>query len=105
MSTKVIRVITVKETKAFTTWFSQLRDKAAMARIETRLERLISGNPGDVRPVGGGVSELRINYGPGYRIYFIRRGDVLIILLCGGDKSSQARDIIEARRLAEQWKT
>jgi len=105
MSTKIIRVVTVKETKAFMTWFSQLRDRAAMARIETRLERLISGNPGDVGPVGGGVSELRINYGPGYRIYFIRRGDVLIILLCGGDKSTQARDIIEARRLAEQWKT
>ena len=74
-----------------------------MARIAARLDRLAAGNPGDAQPVGEGVSELRINYGPGYRVYFIRRGQVLVILLCGGDKSSQDRDIKQAKSLAGQW--
>ena len=77
---------------------------ADITRIAARLDRLASGNPGDAQPVGDGVSELRINYGPGYRVYFIQRGPVLIILLCGGDKSSQDRDIKQAKVLAEQWK-
>ena len=68
------------------------------------MDRLAGGNPGDVEPVGEGVSELKINYGPGYRVYFIQRGAVLIILLCGGDKSTQSRDIKQAKELAKQWK-
>ncbi len=88
----------------FDRWFSGLRDRRAVARIAARLDRLAAGNPGDVEPVGDGVSELRINYGPGYRVYFISRGPVLVILLCGGDKSSQDRDIRQAKALAEQWK-
>ena len=88
----------------FDRWLSGLRDRRAVARIAARLDRLASGNPGDAQPVGNGVSELRINYGPGYRVYFIQRGPVLIILLCGGDKSSQDRDIKQAKILAEQWK-
>lgn len=88
----------------FDRWLSGLRDRRAVARIAARLDRLASDNPGDAQPVGDGVSELRINYGPGYRVYFIQRGPVLIILLCGGDKSSQDRDIKQAKVLAEQWK-
>ena len=88
----------------FDRWLSGLRDRRAVARIAARLDRLVSGNSGDAQPVGDGVSELRINYGPGYRVYFIQRGPVLIILLCGGDKSSQDRDIKQAKVLAEQWK-
>ena len=88
----------------FDRWLSGLRDRRAVARIAARLDRLAGGNPGDAQPVGDGVSELRINYGPGYRVYFIQRGPVLIILLCGGDKSSQDRDIKQAKILAEQWK-
>lgn len=88
----------------FDRWLSGLRDRRAVARIAARLDRLAGGNPGDAQPVGDGVSELRINYGPGYRVYFIQRGLVLIILLCGGDKSSQDRDIKQAKILAEQWK-
>ena len=88
----------------FDRWLSGLRDRRAVARIAARLDRLASGNPGDAQPVGNGVSELRINYGPSYRVYFIQRGPVLIILLCGGDKSSQDRDIKQAKVLAEQWK-
>ena len=88
----------------FDRWLSGLRDRRAVARIAARLDRLASGNPGDAQPVGNGVSELRINYGPGYRVYVIQRGPVLIILLCGGDKSSQDRDIKQAKVLAEQWK-
>lgn len=68
------------------------------------MDRLAGGNPGDVEPVGEGVSELKIGYGPGYRVYFMQRGAVLIILLCGGDKSTQSRDIKLAKELAKQWK-
>jgi putative addiction module killer protein len=88
----------------FDRWLSGLRDRRAMARIAARLDRMAAGNPGDVQPVGEGVSELRINYGPGYRVYFIQQGPVLIILLCGGDKSTQSKDIKQAKVLAEEWK-
>ncbi|WP_112313511.1 type II toxin-antitoxin system RelE/ParE family toxin [Pseudogemmobacter bohemicus] len=88
----------------FDTWLSDLRDRRAVARIAARLDRLAAGNPGDVESVGEGVSELRINYGPGYRVYFIQRGPVLVILLCGGDKSTQSKDIKQAKVLAAEWK-
>jgi putative addiction module killer protein len=97
-------VVEIRKTPAFDAWLSQLRDNEAVARIGARIDRLISGNPGDVRPVGSGVSEMRVNYGPGYRVYYIRRGNVVIVLLCGGNKSSQANDIQQARRLAERWR-
>ncbi|WP_281269236.1 type II toxin-antitoxin system RelE/ParE family toxin [Acidipropionibacterium virtanenii] len=82
----------------------KLKDHAAVGRILARIDRLTSGNPGDVRPVGGGVSELRIPYGPGYRVYYLQRGSRIILLLCGGDKSSQARDIETAHRIAQEWR-
>ena len=88
----------------FDGWLSGLRDRKAVARIAARLDRLAARNPGDVAPVGEGISELRIDYGPGYRVYYMRRGQVLVILLCGGDKSSQGRDIKQAKLLATEWK-
>lgn len=92
--------VEVRQTDVYARWFGRLRDRQARARIDIRIRRLALGNPGDVRPVGEGVSELRISYGPGYRVYFVRRGQSLVILLAGGDKSSQARDITRARCLA-----
>ena len=88
----------------FDRWLTGLQDRRAVARIAARLDRLAGGNPGDVQPVGNGVSELRIHYGPGYRVYFLQRGPVMIVLLCGGDKSSQEKDIIQAKALAAEWK-
>jgi putative addiction module killer protein len=93
-------VIEIRKTELFAEWLDRLRDLQGRARVQARLERLAGGNPGDVRPVGEGVSELRINYGPGYRVYFKQRGREIIILLAGGDKSTQARDIKSALRLA-----
>jgi putative addiction module killer protein len=93
-------VIEVRKTELFARWLDGLGDLQARARVQARIERLAAGNPGDVEPVGEGVSELRINYGPGYRVYFRKRGRELIILLAGGDKSTQARDIKTALRLA-----
>jgi putative addiction module killer protein len=94
-------MVEIRKTEHFATWLDNLRDIQAKARVLVRIERLSSGNPGDVKPVGEGVSELRIDYGPGYRVYFIQRGSELIILLAGGDKSSQSRDIKSAIRLAQ----
>ena len=88
----------------FDKWLSGLRDRRAVARIAARLDRLATGHPGDVAPVGHGLSEMRINYGPGYRVYYLQRGPVLVILLCGGDKSSQGRDIQQAKVMAAEWK-
>jgi putative addiction module killer protein len=93
-------VFEVQKTALFEEWMDGLRDDRAKAKIAARIDRMVSGNPGDVEPVGNGVSELRIHYGPGYRIYFTRRGMTLILLLCGGDKSTQAKDILTAKALA-----
>ena len=90
----------VRQTEAYATWFRKLRDQSARIRIDIRIRRLALGNPGDVRPVGDGISELRVDHGPGYRIYFMAQGETLIILLGGGDKSSQTRDIRAAKALA-----
>lgn len=95
-------VIEIRETTTCHDWLRALRDTQARARIAARTRRLAFGNPGDVRPVGEGVSELRIHYGPGYRVYFVQRGALLILLLCGGDKSTQDRDIEMAKRLAKE---
>lgn len=81
-----------------------LRDRRAAARVQARVDRLASGNAGDSKPVGAGISEMRIDYGPGYRVYFMQRGTVMIVLLCGGDKSSQHEDILNAKRIAKDWK-
>ncbi len=93
-------MIEIRKTELFVQWLDRLRDLQARARVQARIERLAAGNPGDVEPVGEGVSELRVNYGPGYRVYFRKRGRELIILLAGGDKSTQAKDIKTALRLA-----
>jgi putative addiction module killer protein len=90
----------VRQTETFVRWLTGLRDRRARARIQVRIDRLALGNPGDVKPVGGGLSEMRIDYGPGYRVYFVERGTALVILLAGGDKETQARDIKAARELA-----
>ncbi len=95
-------MLEVRQTAAYADWFADLRDRTAKTRIDIRIRRLSLGNPGDVRPVGEGVSELRIDYGPGYRIYFIRKADICIILLAGGDKSSQDKDIRIAKALARE---
>jgi len=90
----------IRKTETFAQWLDALRDIHARARVQARIERLAAGNPGDVRPVGEGVSELRIDYGPGYRVYYTKRGRTLLILLAGGDKHTQAADIKTALRLA-----
>lgn len=86
----------------YSEWFADLRDRTAKVRIDMRIRRLSLGNPGDVKPVGEGVSELRVDHGPGYRVYFIQKADVYIVLLAGGDKSSQEKDIRNAKALARE---
>lgn len=93
-------MIEVRQTDTYAKWFSGLRDRQARTRIDIRIRRLSLGNPGDVKPVGDGISELRVDQGPGYRVYYVQRGPVLVILLAGGDKSSQERDIRVAKDLA-----
>ena len=93
-------MLEIRETFAYASWFGALRDQSAKVRIDIRIRRLSLGNAGDIRPVGEGVSELRIHYGPGYRIYLKKQGDALVILLAGGDKSSQDHDIRLAKDLA-----
>jgi putative addiction module killer protein len=95
-------MIEVLQTAEYAEWFAALRDRVAKARIDIRVRRLSLGNPGDVKPVGEGVSELRVDYGPGYRVYFIQKAAVLIVLLAGGDKSSQDRDIKAAKKRAAE---
>ena len=92
--------VEVRQTEIYARWFQRLRDRQAKVRIDSRIRRLSLGNPGDVRPVGEGVSEIRIDSGPGYRVYFVRRSQALIVLLAGGDKSSQQADIRRALELA-----
>jgi putative addiction module killer protein len=96
-------MIQIRQTSVFSDWLDALRDARAKANIAARIKCLAAGNPGDVKPVGEGVSELRIDHGPGYRVYFVRRGLELIVLLCGGDKSTQPRDIETAKKLARDW--
>ncbi|MDE2926726.1 MAG: type II toxin-antitoxin system RelE/ParE family toxin [Acidobacteriota bacterium] len=92
----------IRQTEAYARWFERLSDRRARARIDARIRRLSLGNPGDVRPVGKGVSELRVHYGPGYRVYFVRRERTVVILLAGGEKTTQERDIRKAYALAHQ---
>jgi putative addiction module killer protein len=94
-------MIEVRQTETFIDWLSRLSDNAA-ARIVTRIRRIETGNFGDAKSVGGGVSELRINYGSGFRVYFTRRGNTIVILLCGGDKKTQRRDIAKAQQMAKE---
>ena len=96
-------MIEFKQTETFRKWRTRLKNERARVLIASRLDRLAYGNAGDVRPVGAGISELRIDYGPGYRVYYRKQGSTIVILLCGGDKSTQAKDIKTAKRLAEEW--
>lgn len=97
-------MIEVIKSDVFDRWLNSLRDRQARAKVQARIRRLSIGNPGDVKPVGEGVSEMRIDYGPGYRVYYMQRGLVVVVLLSGGDKNTQARDIAHAKAIAKQWK-
>jgi putative addiction module killer protein len=97
-------MIEILRSDEFDVWLLSLRDDRARARIQTRILRLSLGNPGDVKPVGEGISEMRIDHGPGYRVYFRQHGQVLILLLSGGDKSTQDKDIKAAKLIAARWK-
>jgi putative addiction module killer protein len=95
-------MVEIHQTADYAKWFDKLRDIKAKSRINVRIRRLSLGNFGDVKSVGRGISELRISYGPGYRVYFVRKESAVVILLCGGDKSTQSRDVERAQRLAEE---
>lgn len=95
-------MLEVRRTAEFMDWLAGLRDVSARARITKRIDRIVQGNFGDAKSVGDGVSELRFTFGPGYRVYYIRLGDVVVILLCGGDKDSQERDIERAKAMAQE---
>jgi putative addiction module killer protein len=97
-------MLEVIKTDVFDDWLSGLRDRRAKARINARIRNISLGNFGDVEPVGDGVSESRIFYGPGYRVYFIQQGEIIVVLLNGGDKKSQKRDIKQAKQLAKEWR-
>ncbi len=94
-------MVEVRQTEEFSAWLHRLRDADAVVRITGRIRRMEMGNPGDTRSVGQGILEMRIDYGPGYRLYYVQRGAQIVILLCGGDKRTQQRDIKRAQRLAE----
>jgi len=96
-------MVEIAKSATFEKWFLSLRDRQARLRISARIRRLSLGNPGDIKPVGSGVSEMRIDYGPGYRVYFTRRGRLLAVLLCGGDKRTQDADIRLAIEIAKDW--
>ena len=93
----------IRKSNVYNNWFMSLRDSQAKTRIDSRIQRLAGGNPGDVKPAGEGISEMRIDYGPGYRVYYKDTGKEIIILLCGGDKRTQQEDITEARRIARTY--
>jgi putative addiction module killer protein len=95
-------MIEVRQTEVFENWFKSLKDRRVKARVQARIDRMELGNFGDVAPVGEGVSELRIHYGLGYRVYFVQRGSVIVVLLCGGNKSAQELDIKKAKVIAKQ---
>jgi len=97
-------MVEIVKSATFDRWLRKLKDRRAAARVLVRIDRLAAGNPGDVKPVGSGISELRIDYGPGYRVYYLQEGQRLIVLLCGGDKSGQDRDVEQAHRIAEEWR-
>lgn len=97
-------MVEVVRSATFDRWLRKLKDRRAAARVLIRIDRLAANNPGDVKPVGRGISELRINYGPGYRVYFLRDGDRLVLLLTGGDKSTQETDITAAHAIADTWR-
>ena len=97
-------MVEVIKSDTFDQWLRKLRDPQARARVEMRIRRLSLGNAGDVQPIGEGLSEMRINYGLGYRVYYIQQSSVLVLLLCGGDKRTQQKDIAKARRIAAEWK-
>lgn len=96
-------MIEVQQSQTFRKWFDRLKDRRAQITIAARINRLAEGLAGDARPVGEGISELRIHLGPGYRVYFQQRGTILILLLCAGDKSTQSRDIETAKQIANDW--
>jgi putative addiction module killer protein len=95
-------MIEVRQTEKFSDWVGKLRDIRARAKVLTRIRRMEGGNFGDVAPVGEGISEMRIHYGPGYRVYFVQDGEQIVILLCGGDKSTQDKDIASAKDMAKE---
>lgn len=96
-------MVEIVRSDTFDGWLRGLRDRQARARILVRIDRLAAGNPGDIKPVGGGVSEIRIDYGPGYRLYLMQKGTVLVVLLAGGEKSTQVADIARAKAIAQEW--
>jgi len=96
-------MVDIRRTEPYIKWFRKLDDKRAKAKIYARLERLAEGNPGDVEPIGGGISEMRIHYGPGYRVYYKDTGKEIVVLLCGGNKSSQQADISRAKEIARNY--
>lgn len=98
-------MVEIIKSATFDRWLKKLRDPRAKARIEMRIRRLGLGNPGDVQSIGDGLSEMRIDYGPGYRVYYMQQGAILSVLLCGGDKRTQQNDIDKAKRLAAEWKS
>jgi putative addiction module killer protein len=95
-------MIEVRQTEDFSGWLHRLKDARARARIAVRIERMRLGNPGDWKSLGRGLMEMRVDFGPGYRVYFVRRGAAIVILLCGGDKQTQRRDIARAYEMAEK---
>jgi len=97
-------MLQIQQTETYARWFAGLRDRVTRARIDIRIRRLSLGNAGDAKPVGEGISEMRVDHGPGYRVYFIQRGEVVIVLLAGGNKSTQDRDIRNAKALAKDLK-
>src|SRR4051812_29453735 len=96
-------MVEIVRSDTFDHWLRGLRDRQARGRILVRIDRLAAGNPGDIKPLGGGVSEMRIDHGPGYRVYLMQQGTVVVVLLAGGEKSTQVADIARAKAIAKEW--